>query len=198
MDRQETIRLCRQGNIDAFEELYRQNFKKALQTAYLITGNKTLAEDAVQETFYQCYMDIKNLKDPKAYDAWFHKILVRTCWKMAKKERRKQQELLDENSYQKCLNASWGDKLYDTLQQAETKKVLYDAINNLSDVLKVTLILFYFNEMSIKEIAVISGCFESTVKSRLYKARKKIEEELIKKEVIMNIEEVYHLKEECV
>lgn len=197
MDREYMIRLCKQGNIGAFEKLYAQSFKKALQTAYLIIGNKTLAEDAVQETFYQCYLDIKGLKNPKAFDAWFHRILVRTCWKVAAKERKKQHELLDENNYSQHFNFSH-NQLEDKAQNMEMKVALYDAINNLSEVLRTSVILFYFNEMSIKEIATALGCFESTVKSRLYKARKKIEEELIKKDVIMNIEELNSLKEECV
>ncbi len=197
MDRQHIIHLCQQGSIDAFEKLYVHGFKKALLTAYLIIGNKTLAEDAVQETFYQCYLDIKRLKEPKAYDAWFHRILIRTCWKVNAKERKKQHEWLDENSNQQDLNC-YSDKLYDQVQNMEMKEALYEAINNLSKVLRTSVVLFYFNEMSIKEIAVILGCFESTVKSRLYKARKKIEEDLIKRDVIMNIEGLSCLKEECV
>ena len=55
---------------------------------------------------------------------------------------------------------------------------LYNAIDSLNKKMKTTVVLFYFNEMSIKEIAKITGSFEGTVKTRLFAARKRLKKYL--------------------
>lgn len=55
---------------------------------------------------------------------------------------------------------------------------LYNAIDSLNEKMKTTVVLFYFNEMSIKEIAKITGSFEGTVKTRLFAARKRLKKYL--------------------
>jgi RNA polymerase sigma-70 factor (ECF subfamily) len=60
---------------------------KALKTAYLITGNKHIAEECVQEAFFQCYQKIYQLKNPQAFESWFYRILTRICYDYIKKNK---------------------------------------------------------------------------------------------------------------
>ena len=71
----------------AFFIIYEKYKNAALRTAYLITGNRYTGEDILQETFVQCCLHIKELKDPATFKAWFYRILTRTAWKFAKKKK---------------------------------------------------------------------------------------------------------------
>ena len=70
--------------------------------------------------------------------------------------------------------------------------MLHEAIEKLDIKQKTVIVLYYFNELTVKEIANIMGCFEGTVKSRLYSARRKLKNNLGK------IDEYENLKmKEC-
>ncbi len=172
MDEVSLIKSLQQGNSIAFQELYRLYSDQALRTAYLITGNKELSEDVVQEAFIRCYKDLHKLKDPVAFKAWFYRILTHLCLRMKPKE--KQHVSIDEMrdmGYEICQN-EW--ELADTVEANELQKVVWQAVNQLEPVLKTVIVLYYFNELSIKEIAKMMQCFEGTVKSRLYHGRKRL------------------------
>ena len=64
------------------------------------------------------------------------------------------------------------------VERREESQELYEAIKKLPVKQRTAVILYYFEEMGIKEIATISGCLEGTVKSRLYGARERLRQEL--------------------
>ena len=170
MNDRELIESCKEGNMNAFNALYDKYCSQALRTAYLITDNKELAEDVVQETFIKCYMHISRLKDPQAFKAWFYKILTNLCYRMKAKERDNVsiEEMSDKGI--QLLQHSLG--LDNSMEAKEIQLMVHEAISQLKPSLKTIVILYYFNDLSIKEIAKAVGCFEGTVKSRLHSARK--------------------------
>ena len=86
MEIQEIVKRCQRGEKEAFRELLQTVEKKALATAYFLSGNKGIAEDILQETYMKCFLEISKLKEPQAFKVWFFKILVRTGWEMSKKQ----------------------------------------------------------------------------------------------------------------
>ena len=76
MEDLETIQRCRDRDKSAFEALYQVYALKALRTAFLMTHQSNLAEDAVQETFVQVWTSIDKLRDVHAFRAWFFRILI--------------------------------------------------------------------------------------------------------------------------
>lgn len=193
MDNIKLIELCRQGDIDAFNLLYKEYSPKALRTAYLIVGNKNIAEDIVQEAFYECYRSIKKLRKPEIFQAWFNKLLVRICWRMAAKERRLVCDSLDESHDENSAYRSAADPF----DNSEINAAVREAINKLDTQLRTTVILFYFNDMSIKEIAKVLNCMQGTVKSRLHNARKYIEKDLRKDNILFPSEKIENINKEC-
>lgn len=176
MEIEEIIIRCKRGEKEAFRELLQTVEKKALATAYFLSENKGIAEDILQETYMKCFMEINKLKEPKAFKVWFFKILVRTGWEMSKKQSSlvpfeitsENEELFyDENQERKNV-----------IDNYEIKNVMENAINNLSQNLKTVVILYYYNDMSIEEISKVTGCFKSTIKSRLFYARAALKKQL--------------------
>ena len=158
---EEIIENMKNGDEDALCKLYSVYAQSALRSAYLITNNLHSAQDAVEDTFIQCYNNI--------IKAWFYKILTRNACKYAKKDN-KNIPVEDEN-----INAG---SVNDEYFSSEKYIRLYNAIDSLNEKMKTTVVLFYFNEMSIKEIAKITGSFEGTVKTRLFAARKRLKKYL--------------------
>ncbi len=167
------VKRCQQGDLESFEQLYKDYSKNALGTAYLIAGHKGIAEDIVQEAFFQCYKNIQNLRDANTFDVWFYKLLVRIAWKMSAKY--KHTVPIEEIS---CKNTWQKESLQSELGSRETRLVVYEAIEKLSPPLKAVIILHYFNDMTIKQISMVLGCLQGTVKSRLHNAKKNLEKEL--------------------
>nr|WP_252237084.1 sigma-70 family RNA polymerase sigma factor [Clostridium sp. ZBS17] len=173
---QDTIRRCKLGEKEAFQELLQTVEKKALATAYFLSGKRGIAEDILQETYMKCFMEIDKLKDPEAFKVWFFRILVRTGWKMSKK-----QSMLvptDITSENEALFYNEKQNEENIIDTYETKHIVKSAINNLSENLKTVVILYYFNDMSIEEISKVTGCFKATVKSRLFYARGALKKQL--------------------
>ncbi|NFT05486.1 sigma-70 family RNA polymerase sigma factor [Clostridium botulinum] len=176
MDMQDTIIRCKLGEKEAFQELLKTVEKKALATAYFLSGKRGIAEDILQETYMKCFMEIDKLKDPEAFKVWFFRILVRTGWKMSKK-----QSMLvptDITSENEALFYNEKQNEENIIDTYETKNIVKSAINNLSENLKTVVILYYFNDMSIEEISKVTGCFKATVKSRLFYARGALKKQL--------------------
>ncbi len=165
------IKSCQFGDLNSFSELYRLHRKKALGTAYLISNQKGIAEDIVQESFIECFKKIKNIKDPEAFEAWFYKILVRTGWRMVKKHNH-----FIPMDDQNMEGLSTTMDLNSELEASETNMMVNEALVQLSLPLKTVVILYYFNDMSIEKISNVLGCFQGTVKSRLYNARIQLHE----------------------
>ncbi len=155
------------GDEEAFTQLYKQYSVKAYRTALLITGNVQTAEDTVQESFVQCCRTLRRLKSPHAFGSYFYRILTRTAWRLSSKDRL---NLPLEDTIP--ANSNLEDKSYSEI---------YEAIASLDTRLRTTVILFYFNDLSIKDIAKITGTLEGTVKSRLHTARGKLSQ-ILKKE----------------
>nr|WP_252249966.1 sigma-70 family RNA polymerase sigma factor [Clostridium sp. ZBS13] len=173
---QDTIIRCKLGEKEAFQELLQTIEKKALATAYFLSGKRGIAEDILQETYMKCFMEIDKLKDPEAFKVWFFRILVRTGWKMSKK-----QSMLvptDITSENEALFYNEKQNEENIIDTYETKHIVKSAINNLSENLKTVVILYYFNDMSIEEISKVTGCFKATVKSRLFYARGALKKQL--------------------
>jgi len=167
------IKSCQLGDLNSFSELYQLHRKKALGTAYLISNQKGIAEDIVQEAFIECFRRIKNIKDPEAFEAWLYKILVRTGWRMVKKHNHFIP--MDDQNMQGLSTTMDSNS---ELDASETNMIMNEALTHLSLPLKTVVILYYFNDMSIEKISNILGCFQGTVKSRLYNARIQLHEVL--------------------
>jgi RNA polymerase sigma factor, sigma-70 family len=194
MDNIELIKLCRQGDMYAFNLLYNKYSSKALRTAYLIVGNKNIAEDIMQEAFYECYRGINKLRNPEIFEAWFNKLLIRVCWRMAAKESRSVCDSLDETYDENAADYTAAD---DPFESCDMNAAVKKAINKLDTPLRTTVILFYYNDMSIKEIAKVLNCMQGTVKSRLHNARRYIEKALIQDGIVLSSESIENMNKEC-
>jgi len=171
------IKRCQQEDLSAYDELYRAAGKKALWTAYLLAGRMNIAEDIVQEVFFQCFRNIRKLKKPELFQVWFNSILVRTCWHMVSKEKKKPVLSFEAENLTELKSEE------DVLEKVEShhiNNIIREAVNSLKPSMRSTVVLYYYNNLTLSEIAKVLGCFQGTVKSRLHYAKKVLRKELKK------------------
>lgn len=176
MNLEEEVKRCKNGEKEAFCELFQSVESKALTTAYFLCGDKNMAEDILQETYLKCFKEIEKLKEPKFFKSWFFKILIRTGVSIAKKN--SNVIPVEINSDNENIFFYNNDYENNEINDYEVKTLLIDALNNLSENLRTVAIPYYYNDMSIEEISKITGCFKATVKSRLFYARTLLKKQL--------------------
>lgn len=187
LEKRELMIKMKNGDDQAFDEVYRSYSGKLYRMALFITGNRSDSEDVLQETFVKCYLHRGELKDPERFESWIYQILVRTAWKMEKKKKN-----TGEVSFEEMLetdegrSSSLGQRLsaddsmgpLESVLQKEVSWEICDAVNRLDIRYRTVILLYYYNGLGIREISQVTGVFQGTVKSRLNKARKLLRESL--------------------
>lgn len=174
MEITELVRQLKNGNHAAFDALYEKYKNTLLRMAYLVSGQMDDAEDIVQETFVKCYLHIGELKKDEGFQPWLFQILYRTAYRQLKKRKR---EIPDEDVGIQT-DVTDGITSLDRIIRTEEEKMVYNAVQTLDFKHRAVVVLFYYHEMPMKEIASVLECTEGTVKSRLFTARKKLRKSL--------------------
>ena len=162
------------------EKIYTEAYKPVYWTAMQLLKNEADAEDVVQDTFVAFLTSYEDMKDTSKAVALLKKIAANKCLdriKLAKTDNM-------EDEFFDSIEAVAEDFLPDSIVESEdARKIVMDIISNsLSEDIRRTLILFYFDELSTKEIADMLEVPEGTVRRRLNFARNKIKKEVEKYE----------------
>ena len=165
---------------EELEMIYNEAYRAVYWTAMSLLKNEADAEDVVQDTFVAFIESYSDIKDTSKATALLKKIAANKCLNRLKLSKTDNAE----DEFFENVEAVPEDFLPDTIiESAEMRKIIMDIINNsLSEDVRRTLILFYFNEMSTKEIAELLGIPQGTVLWRLNFAKKKIKKEVEKYE----------------
>ncbi len=163
-----------------FERIYTESYRAVYWTALSILKNEVEAEDIVQDTFVTLLESYDTLLDKAKVVPWLKKVCANKCLNRLKQSRTDnvEEEFFDN------IESVPEDFLPDSIVESDAmRKVVMDIINDsLSEDVRRTIILFYFDEMSTKEIAYAMGIPQGTVLWRLNFARKKIKKEVEKYE----------------
>ncbi|MGL4736928.1 MAG: sigma-70 family RNA polymerase sigma factor [Cellulosilyticaceae bacterium] len=143
-----------------------------LRMCVLYLKDRALAEDAVQETFIKVYQKYHTFKHEAGEKTWIMKIAINTC----KNYRRTCwfQKVITGVDLETISEESIEGKMI----QGEDEKRLFDEVMGLSIKYKEVILLYYYQELSTKEIAEVLGLKEGTVRVRLQRAREKLSVQL--------------------
>ncbi len=167
---------AQQGDNDAMNELFNAFYNDLYYFALKTVKEEDLALDVTQESFVEIINTIGKLEEPAAFVTWAKQITYHQCTRYFKK---KKDVIVDEDED--------GNTVFDTLKEENSefipdealdkddfKKTILAILNELSEEQRSAVMMYYFDEMSVKQIAEIQGTTEGTVKSRLNYARKAI------------------------
>ncbi len=145
---------------EAFCELVMQYKDNLFRAARCILRNETDAEDAVCEAIVKAYTKLWTLKSEGAFRAWMMRITVNEAYTVIRRRR----EIV-------------GLEMAGERSAPQTEDLgLLHYVNMLGEDMRMPVLLYYFEDIRIKDIAVILGLPENTVKSRLRRAKEKLRE----------------------
>ncbi|MEG6616085.1 sigma-70 family RNA polymerase sigma factor [Peptococcaceae bacterium 1198_IL3148] len=153
------------GDPTAFIKLCQRYQGLMYKTAYGILGNEHDAADAIQETLLKSYRDIHKLRDPQQFKNWLCRILVNRCIDVVRQRQRTTP-----------VEQIW---LPDTVEHnSDIKMDISQAVAELDEQYRVVIVLRFFQDMTINDIAKVLNCPTGTVKSRIYRALQKMKAKL--------------------
>ena len=162
----------RKGSPETFEDLINTVKIKLYKTGMAILKNDDDVCDAIQETLMSAYKSFDTLQDKSLFCTWITRIMINKCYDIIRKN--KKFTYLN-GQMEKDGTESYYDRYS---EESSLEKVL----NLIHPDLRLVTVLYYYDEISIKEISDILNIPEGTVKSRLSRARDKIYEILKKEE----------------
>lgn len=184
-DRIELVQRAVEGDKEAFTNLYMLTYSEVYHIVKVFIHNEDTAQDIAQETYYKSLRKIKQLKEPDKFPVWIKKIAVNT----AKAHLRKVDWVLfseEDGEGGKSIAELQDERLEHipeiVVDQAETKELIDQILGELDEKQRMVVGMFYYEQMSVNEIAEALNCSVNTVKSRLNYARKKIGKEIVELE----------------
>ena len=166
------------GDEAAFREIYDKTYRNNLYVARKYMKNDAVAEDVLQEAYIRIWTNLPGLKSPAGFVNWSRQIVANT----ALNELRKHQPMLFSE-----INGDDGsamelqiEDVYPANQpelaftEREEQEIIHEMINSLSDEQRMCVMMYYIENLSVREIAQAMGCSEGTVKSRLNYGRQNI------------------------
>jgi RNA polymerase sigma-70 factor (ECF subfamily) len=155
---------------DGLEAWLEEGYARSFRTACLILGNRSDAEEAVQEAFLRAWRFRASLDTGAAVKPWLYRVVVNTCNSKLREEiphrdRRSDSDLLAGMS-----------SIDDPPGRVALSRDLVNALQDLPAHLRVVVVLRYYADLSEREIATAIGRRQGTVKSRLHEARRLLAE----------------------
>lgn len=150
------------GDHDAFSELARVSIGRLFSAARLILRDDGRAEDATQDALVAAWRDLSALRDPDRFEAWLHRLLVRACYREARRGRRRWEIEIGIRP----LEGAAPDPAHDLVDRDQLER----GFRRLDADQRIVLVLHYYLGLSLDEAAHALGIPPGTVRSRLHRA----------------------------
>ena len=164
---EELARRAARGDAEAFDVLARDRIDRLFAVAVRILRDHHDAEDAVQQALWTAWTDLPGLRDPKRFDAWLYRLLVRCCYRAGRSRRRRAtvvQLLADIDEPTVAAEA----------QAIEARDALDRAFARLGTEHRSVVVLHHYLGMPLEEIADVLGVPSGTARSRLHYALRRL------------------------
>ena len=166
MEQIEVVKMAKKGDTNATQKILLENMQSMYRVAFGILRTEEEISDAISNTVVIVFEKIKTLRNEEFFKTWLTRILINECYKICKQNKK----------IIYLENCNQGNLAYnDTYTDFETRNL----IKKLEADLREVVVLYYFEDFSVKEISKIIKIPEGTVKSRLSRARKELEKALL-------------------
>ena len=182
MEKENDVQLIRRilsGNDEAFSVLVEKHQKSIHALAWRKVGDFHIAEEITQDTFLQVYKNLAQLKNPNQFAGWIYVIANRLCLKWLEKNKLSMQSL-DDTPMEEIEEVSYTHYASDQRQTEITehrRELVKRLLAQLPESERTVVSLHYLGEMTAKEIGKFLGVSVNTIKSRLRRGRKRLQEQ---------------------
>lgn len=176
MQEHEAIIRMKQGDISGLDHLVREYQVQALRTAMLITRDKALAEDVVQNAFIRAYQKIEQFDESRPFAPWFMRSVANAAVQASKKNQRTlslSDELSDGITFEDLL-ADSDNKPDEQIEAKERQELIKSALDKLTPEQRAAVVMRYFLDMSEQDMSTALDTPKGTIKWRLHESRKRL------------------------
>jgi RNA polymerase sigma-70 factor, ECF subfamily len=177
-DDRELVRRGQAGDKEAFEELVRRHQHRVFAVAGGILRRREDVEDIAQQVFVKAYFSLKRFDQRAAFSTWLYKITVNECWDLLRKKKVRpllyESDLSEEQAQQFSAAERLDSGAQDVSDKLEAQQQVENLLQGLDERDRMMLILKEVEGFAIEEIAEILNLNANTVKVRLFRARRRI------------------------
>ncbi|CAL2075872.1 sigma-70 family RNA polymerase sigma factor [Tenacibaculum sp. 190524A05c] len=160
------------GDTNAFAFLVNNYKVMVFSLAMKMLKSREEAEEISQDTFIKAYKNLSKFKGDSKFSTWLYKIAYRSCLDSLKKNREKYHtDTIDEITINK-INST--DNILEEISRKERAVIIKECLDKLPEEERTILWMFYYDELSLKEILEITDLSESNLKVKLHRARKRL------------------------
>lgn len=184
MDRNElisTVERAKQGNKEAFEKLYSAYYQKVYCFVLKNVGKKEAAEDITQDTFLRSMEKISGLENPEYYGTWLHSIAYNSCTDMFRSQKRTTYFESDEEMEKALDNTDLNEPIMipeDYMMNIDRAEQLRAMIDSLKPDVRSAMIMYYYDDMNVSQVANALGMKENLAKQKLFRGRQKLKDKI--------------------
>ncbi|MCI1273943.1 MAG: sigma-70 family RNA polymerase sigma factor [Clostridiaceae bacterium] len=182
MSLKELVVFAQQDDFKALEELIKREQRNVFAAFCYMTNDRETIPDLTQDVLLKIAKNIKNLKHPNIFKSWENQIIINVFYDSLRKSQRKPMTISideeSEDSYQVTQIPDKKSKPVDKCLTAELEKIIKSAILTLPEPFRVAIILRELQGLSYEEIAHATNATVGTVKSRISRARGKLQNDL--------------------
>jgi RNA polymerase sigma factor (sigma-70 family) len=154
---------AQEGDLDAFSALTIGSTKPLYAVARLILRSDERAADAVQDALLRAWVDLRGLRDPERFDAWLRRLLVRACYRAARRHRSRDVTEIRMEPFDRS-------GIPDSQAQVAVRDQLDRGFRRLSHDQRAVIVLHHYLGLSLAESAAALGIPLGTMQSRLSRA----------------------------
>ena len=162
------VERCRQGELGAFEELYRQHSGRLFSLAVRMLGNQPDAEDQLQEIFLSAHRKLESFRGEAALGTWLYRLAMNQLLDYVRSRAARTGQLTDGLDDATLLADAGGHRLAD---RAIDRIDLERALGELPEGCRAAFLLHDVEGLEHKEVSEVLGIAEGTSKSQVHKAR---------------------------
>lgn len=153
-----------------FEDLVDHYGEELMRLAYTYVKNKQVAEDIIQDVFLRAYEKREAFKGHSTYRTYLYRMTINRCYDHLRSWSYKNERISDKiSSFFQSRNSTEGDVISNDERHTIGKEVL-----SLDLKYREVIVLYYYKELSIYEVATILACSSNTIKTRLRRAREQL------------------------
>ncbi len=175
----ELVALARKGDKHAFGQLIERYTQMVKHIAIGKIANEEVARELVQEVFMQAYLSLSHLQDDARFKSWLYGITLNVCRSYLREQKTSVLSLEDIMGGMYYNDSDVLDMIVDPqtlVEERELQHFVFDAVQSLSSKDREATLLFYYEELSLQEIATVLHISVVAVKGRLHRARNQLRE----------------------
>lgn len=183
----ELVLKAKSGDQQAMEQLYEMTYSRVYCTIQVMVKDEQETLDLLQDSYIKAFKHLNQFEGTEKFLPWIQQIARNTAKDWLKKkhpaffadlrsEKKTEWESPAEEQIMDVNDGNWPEKVLD---REETARLIREILDGLPEDQRVVIEMFYYEELSVKQIALALGLSESAVKSRLFYGRRKIETKVL-------------------